>query len=98
MDYIFPDAKRDDLCLTLGSFQPGKLPLEQAYIRTEAGLEELDGSMVELGNGILLAVQSKRCNDMDLLLRPLDQRGEELEDYRKRGYTLRRNGDSNSNS
>ncbi len=99
MDYsrFFPDTKRDDLCLTLGGFKPGKLPLKRACIKTETGFEELDGSMAELGNGILLAVQSERCGDTDLILRPLDQRGEELESYRKRGCALRRNGDSNSN-
>lgn len=76
MDYsrFFPDAKQDDLCLTLGG-KPGKLPLKRACIKTETGFEELDGSMAELGNGILLAVQSKRCGDTDLILRPLDQRG-----------------------
>lgn len=93
----FPDAKPDDLCLTLGVFEPGKLPLKQARIKTNVGFEELDGSMVELGNGLLLAAQSERCGDTDLILLPLDQRVEELEGYRKRGCTFRRNGDSNSN-
>lgn len=93
----FQDAKQGDLCLTFGVFEPGKLPLKQACIKTDAGFEELDGSMAELGNGILLAVQSERCGDTDLILRPLDQRGEELEGYRKRGCVFRRNGDSNSN-
>lgn len=99
MDYsrFFPEAKRNDLCLVFGPFQPGKLPLKRSCIRTETGFEELDGSMAELGNGILLAVQSERCGDTDLISRPLDQRGEELEGYRKRGCALRRNGDSNSN-
>ena len=76
---FFSDAKQDDLCLTFGAFEQGELPLKQACIKTEAGFEELEGSMAELGNGILLAVQSVRCCDTDLILRPLNQRGEELE-------------------
>lgn len=94
---LFPDAKPDDLCLTFGAFKPGKLPLKQACIKTNAGFEELDGSMVELGNGLLLAVQSERCSNDEQIFRPLNQRGEELESYRKCGCTFRRNGDSNSN-
>lgn len=94
---LFPDAKPDDICLVFGAFEPGKMPLKQACIKTAAGFEELDGSMIELGNGILLAVQSMRCCDDKQIFRPLDQRGAELEDYRKRGCTFRRNGDSNSN-
>lgn len=45
MDYseIFPEAKQDDLCLTFGEFKPGKMPLKQAAIKTEAGFEELEG-------------------------------------------------------
>lgn len=94
---MFPDAKPDDLCLTFGAFEPGKLPLKQACIKTETGFEELDGSMTELGNGILLAVQSVRCCNDEQVFRPLSQRREELETYRKCGCTFRRNGDSNSN-
>lgn len=97
MDKFFPDAKPDDLCLTFRAFEPGKLPLKRAIIKTAAGLKDLDGSMVELGNGILLAVQSKRCSDEKSVFRPLNQREEELEIYRKCGCTFRRNGDSNSN-
>ena len=96
-DQIFSKAKPDDLCLVLGPFQPGKLPLERACIKTETGFQELDGSMVELGNGILLAVQSERCSDNEQIFLPLEQRGPELEDYRKRSCIIRRNGDSNSN-
>lgn len=99
MDYsrFFPDAKPDDLCLTFGAFEPGELPLKQACIKTEARFEDLDGSMVELGNGIMLAVQYERCCNDEQIFRPLNQRGEELESYRKCGCTFRRNGDPNSN-
>lgn len=96
-DQIFSAAKPGDLCLTLGAFEPGKLPLKQACIRTERGFEELDGSMTELGNGILMAVQPDRCGVTDLAMRPLEQQREELEGYRQKGCTLRRSGDPNSN-
>ena len=94
---IFPEAEQDDLCLTFGPFEPGKLPLKQAAIRTAEGFKDLDASMAELGSGILLAVQSTRCCDDKLIFRPLEQRAEELENYRKRGCTFRRSGDPNSN-
>lgn len=99
MDYskIFPEAKQDDLCLTFGEFKPGKMPLKQAAIKTEAVFEELEASMVELGSGLLLSVQSERCCDDALVFRPLEQRSEELEGYRKRGCIFRRNGNPNSN-
>lgn len=99
MDYskIFPETKQDDLCLTFGEFEPGKMLLKQAAIRTETGFEELMATMVELGGGILLSVQSERCCDDILALRPLEQRSEELEGYRKRGCIFRRNGNPNSN-
>ena len=96
-DQIFSAAKPGDLCLTLGAFEPGKLPLKQACVRTERGFEELDGSMTELGNGILMAVQPDRCGVTDLAMRPLEQQREELEGYRQKGCTLRRSGDPNSN-
>lgn len=94
---FFPKAQRDDLCLTFGTFKPGELPLKQASIKTETGFVELEASMAELGSGSLLVVQSARCCDGELIFRPLDQRRAELEDYRKRGCTFRRNGDSNCN-
>lgn len=94
---IFPETKQDDLCLTFGEFEPGKMLLKQAAIKTETGFEELTASMVELGSGILLSVQSERCCDDALVFRPLEQRSEELESYRKRGCIFRRNGNPNSN-
>ncbi len=93
----FPEARQDDLCLVFGEFKPGELPLKRAAIKTEAGFEELDASMVELSGGMLLSVQSERCCDSALISRPLGQRSEELENYRKRGCSLRRNGNPNSN-
>lgn len=93
----FPQAAPDDLVLTFRETGPGKLPLEWAAIKTESGFEDLHASMAELGSGILLAVQSVRCCDETLIFRPLDQRGEELEGYRKRSCIFRRNGDPNSN-
>lgn len=94
---FFPKAKQDDLCLTFGEFKPGEMPLKQAAIRTETGFEDLEAAMVELGGGLLLSVQSERCCDGTLILRPLERRREELEGYRKRSCVLRRNGNSNSN-
>lgn len=93
----FSNAKTDDLCLTFGAFEVGKIPLKQAAIKTEKDFEELNGSITEFGSGLLLAVQSVRCDDPDLIFRPLDQRAEELDGYQKRGCVFRRNGDSNSN-
>lgn len=93
----FPEARPDDLCLTFGLFKPGELPLKQAAIKTETGFETLTASMMDLGAGILLSVQSERCSDKHMVFRPLDQRKDELEDYRKRGCQFRRNGDPNSN-
>lgn len=99
MDYskIFPEAKQDDLCLTFGEFKPGKMPLKQAAIKTEAVFEELEASLVELSSGIQLSVQSERCCDTTKIFGPLEQRQKELEGYQKRGCILRRNGNSNSN-
>lgn len=94
---IFPEAQPNDLCLTFGPFKPGELPLKQAAVKTGTDFEDLDGSIAELGTGVLLAVQSVRCGDEDQVFRPLDQRSKEIEAYRKRGCCLRRNGDPNSN-
>lgn len=99
MDYsvFFPEAKQDDLCLTFGEFKPREMPLKQVAIKTETGFEDLTASVVELGGGLLLSVQSERCCDNTLIFRPLEQRREELEGYRKRNCVFRRNGDSDSN-
>lgn len=93
----FPEARQDDLCLTFGEIKPGKMPLKWAAIKMETGFEEMEASMVELGNGLLLSVQSERCCDVGQILRPLEQRSEELEGYRKRGCIFRRNGNPNNN-
>lgn len=99
MDYgrFFPDAKPDDLCLTFGAFGLGEMPLKCAANKTATGFEDLDASMVEFGSGFLLAVNSTRCGDLASILRPPEERKVELENYRKRGCSFRRNGDSNSN-
>lgn len=97
LNSFFSQAAPGDLALMFREAGPGKLPLERAAIKTESGFEDLDASMTELGSGIILAVQSIRCCDMTLISRPLDQRREEMEDYRQRGCIFRRSGDSNSN-
>ena len=94
---LFPEARTNDLGAVFRSFRPGELPLEQAVIKTETDFENLGSSMTELGSGILLAVYAGRCCNPSLIFRPLDQRSEELEDYRKRSCIFRRNGDPNSN-
>lgn len=94
---IFREAKKDDLCLTFGEFKSGEMPLKQAAVKTEVGFEELTASVVELGGGILLSVQSERCCDGAQIFRPLEQRKVEQENYQKRGCVLRRNGNPNSN-
>lgn len=96
-DKTFPDAKQNDLCLTFGEFNWGEMPLKRAAIKTETGSEELTASMVELSCGVQLSVQSERCCDDALIFRPLEQRSEELEGYRRRACVLHRNGNSNSN-
>lgn len=93
----FPKAQSDDLCLTFGAFKPGEMPLKRAAIKTESGFEDLTASMVELGGGLLMSVQSELCCDDALICRPLEQRQKELEGYRKRNCIFRRNGDPNSN-
>lgn len=96
-DGMFPDAGPDDLCLIFGDYKPGEMPLKRAAIKTEGREEELEASLVELSGGIQLSVQSERCSDEAQIFCPLEQRKEELEDYRARGCVLRRNGNSNSN-
>lgn len=94
---VFSEARTDDLCLSFRTPKPGELPLQWAAIKTETGFEDLVGSMTELGSGILLAVNSMRCCENDLFLRPLDQRRKELENYRDWNCIFHRNGDPNSN-
>lgn len=96
-DRFFSEAQRDDLCLTFGAFEPGKMPLKWAAIKTETGFEELNSSVMELSDGLLLAVVSEFCHDENLIFRSMEQRSEEIENYAKRSCVFRRNGDSNSN-
>ena len=94
---FFPDAERDDLCLTFQEFKPGEMPLKQAAIKTETGFEELEASLVALSDGLQLSVQAPRCCDEKQISRPLEERQEELEHCRKCGCVLRRNANPNSN-
>lgn len=96
----FPGMKPGDVFVTLDDSElgKGKTPLqEEMYLKTEEGRKTLDGSSLLYAKELRLGVSLSRCCDEEQIFRPLEQRSEELAEYRQAGCVFRKNPDPDDN-
>lgn len=96
----FPGMKPGDVFVTLDDSELGKgeTPLqEEIYLKTEAGRKALESSSLLYAKELRLGVRLPRCEDKEQFLLPMEQRGEELAEYRQASCVFRKNPDPDDN-
>ncbi len=97
---IHPGMEPGDIFVTLddSGLGKGETPLrKELYLKTGEGHKELDGSALLYAKELRLGVSLVRCCDDDQIFRPLEERAEELEEYRQASCVLRKNPDPDDN-
>lgn len=95
----FPGMKPGDVLVTLDDSElgKGKTPLqEEMYLKTGEGRKTLDGSSLLYAKELRLGVSLSRCCDKQIFL-PMEQRSEELAEYREASCVFRKNPDPDDN-